>query len=79
MPYIKQQDRERVLRGDVRNSGELNYRLSMIMLEYLHQHGNSYPTCNDILGACSGASKEFYRRIVIPYEDSKIDTNGDVY
>jgi len=34
---------------------------------------------NDVMGALSGASQEFYRRHVAGYEDECIKKNGDVY
>jgi hypothetical protein len=33
---------------------------------------------NDVMGAFTGAQAEFYRRDVAPYEDAKIQQNGDV-
>ena len=43
------------------------------------QKGLNYQTCNDVMGALEGAKAEFYRRVVGPYEDQKIEENGDVY
>jgi len=47
-------------------------------MDYYNQ-GPSYQTINDIIGALEGAKMEFYRRVVVPYEDKKIKDNGDVY
>jgi hypothetical protein len=33
---------------------------------------------NDVLGALHAAGLEFNRRIVAPYEDTKIEQNGDI-
>ena len=60
-------------------SGELNYLFTRLALRYMEQRGLSYQTINDIVGALEGAKMEFYRRIAIPYEQSKIRTNGDVF
>jgi hypothetical protein len=83
MPYIKQEDRERIdfdNGGSVANtSGELNYLFTMLALEYMEHKGLKYQTINDIVGALEGAKLEFYRRIAAPYEDTKIKENGDVY
>jgi len=88
MPYIKEEDRKRLefycdLNGDldvkIKTSGELNYLFTIIALTYLEQNGKSYQRINDILGALDGASKEFYRRVAVPYEEEKITLNGDVY
>jgi hypothetical protein len=39
----------------------------------------SYRILNNAVGAAESAKTEFQRRIVGPYEDSKIAENGDVY
>lgn len=81
MPYIKQ-ERRGILRDfydQPDNSGELNFQLTQVVLEYMEKHGKSYAAVNDILGALEGAKLEFYRRVAAPYEDRKIAENGDVY
>lgn len=79
MPYIQNEDRVSLeITHHARNPGELNYLISMVMLDYLDRGGLSYTTLNDILGACSGARDEFYRRIVAPYEDKKRAEHGDL-
>lgn len=93
MPYIKKQDRKRIVQcgdfgGDVAdvairvehiyNAGELQYAIAEMIKEYIETKGLQYQTCNDIMGALAGAQMEFYRRTVAPYEDTKIDENGDV-
>jgi len=81
MPYIKQSDRELLdeeNRGAL-TAGELNYLLTRCIDEYLGDHGLSYQTCNDIVGALENCKLEFVRRIVSPYEDTKIKERGDVY
>lgn len=82
MPYIK--DHRSILNvslvDDVTpiNPGELNYVITTIVNNYW-KNDKRYQTINDILGALDGASKEFYRRVAVPYEDTKIAENGDVY
>ena len=39
----------------------------------------SYSLINEVTGALENAKLEFYRRVVVPYEDMKIKINGDVY
>ena len=82
MPYIKKADRY-VGRGleeyVARTPGELNFLLTKIVKAYMDQRGLSYGTINDIVGALEGAKLEFYRRVAIPYENTKITQNGDVY
>lgn len=76
MPYIEKARREDI---KLETPGDLNYAFTMLAKTYLKDKGLSYQTCNDIVGALESAKMEFYRRIVIPYENSKIEQNGDVY
>lgn len=77
MPYITQ-DRRREAWSHPNSAGELNYAFTNLIIGYLRP-GISYQTINDIIGALEGAKAEFYRRVVVPYEDKKIKENGDVY
>lgn len=80
MPYITQAARQVIADGGViETSGELNYAFTTVINKYLAKHGKSYARFNDVIGALEGAKLEFYRRIVVPYEDQKIKENGDVY
>jgi len=85
MPYINQEARERLDKKNrspddyPNNSGELNYKITQLLIEYLNKKDLSYKTINDIVGAIESSKQEFYRRVVIPYEDAKIKQNGDVY
>jgi len=91
MPYIKPEDRNKLtqwlndcetigmLGCGLHNTGQLNYTITCIIRGYLAQHGKKYQTMNDIVGALESAKAEFQRRVVGPYEDSKIESNGDVY
>lgn len=84
MPYIKQERRPEISPHafgvpSAESSGELNYQLTEIVLDYMHGKGKSYSTINDIVGALEGCKMEFYRRVAVPYEDQKKFDNGDVY
>lgn len=80
MPYIKQQDKDRLSNGDEpQNAGELNYAFTLAAIHYIEKMGLSYTHINDVLGALTGARDEFYRRVAVPYENRKVITNGDVY
>ena len=80
MPYIDQKRRLELRNNDtVETPGELNYMISKICQEYLMSHNLKYQTINDIVGALEGAKLEFYRRMAAPYENDKIEQNGDVY
>jgi hypothetical protein len=79
VPYIKKQYRELIDNGETpKNPGELNYCITKLLIGYVKDRGLCYNTINDILGALSGATHEFYRRCVGPYEDEKIKENGDL-
>lgn len=81
MPYIKQERRYEIdeLGVPPDNAGELNYLFTTIGLRYLSHKGIKYQHLNDIVGALEGAKLELYRRVAGPYEDTKIEENGDVY
>ncbi len=81
MPYITQQDRL-ALRDPARrpeSAGELNYAITTAVLDWIERQGRSYATFNAAIGALECAKLELYRRMVAPYEDTKIAANGDVY
>jgi hypothetical protein len=81
MPYISQEERRRLALQEAQpdDAGSLNYMFTSIITQYLKYNGLRYQTINDIVGALEGAKLEFYRRIAVPYEDTKIKANGDVY
>jgi hypothetical protein len=81
MPYINENDRDylRPTAGIAGTPGELNFQITCLVTEYLATHGYSYSTINDIVGAIEGSKLEFYRRVAAPYEEAKIEANGDVY
>jgi hypothetical protein len=78
MPYILKEERDRAI-SYPRTSGELNYALTSLLTSYMRRQGFSYAHVNDCMGALEGAKAEFYRRVVVPYEDLKKNQNGDVY
>lgn len=83
MPYIGAQRRKELdsvlIYVSAVTSGELNYKITKLLLEYVNTNGKKYQTFNDILGALEGAKQELYRRIISKYEEQKIIENGDVY
>lgn len=79
MPYIPIQDRRMINSGSPpMKAGELNYKLTKDILEYLGTEPN-YQRFNDVLGALECLKLELYRRVISPYEDQKIRENTDVY
>jgi hypothetical protein len=81
MPYILKERRERFtpVCDTARTAGDLNFQITVLVARYLKRYGLNYETCNDIVGALDNAKDEFKRRIQDPYEDRKIEENGDVY
>lgn len=87
MPYITNerrlkiydQDQGQVNLKEIKNAGELNYALTVLVHYHLLKNSEGrYQNMNDIMGALEGAKHEFYRRVVVPYEDKKIQEMGDV-
>lgn len=81
MPYINKLAREALDRGvrPALEPGELNYKITQVINQYLDSSVANYTTYNAVVGALESAKLEFYRRVVSPYEDKKIKENGDVY
>jgi hypothetical protein len=86
MPYIKQEDRtffdDRLTFNTtaIHSAGELNYCITKLLDHYISVHGGvSYKNLNEVIGVLECAKLEIYRRIAAPYEDSKIQQNGDAY
>lgn len=85
MPYINPEDRDEldpyidylIDQIDYSNIGEINYIISRLcdaMLEEVR-----YSKINALIGVLECAKLELYRRVAAPYENDKIDENGDVY
>lgn len=80
MPYIDQEARNRLVAGGSPETvGELNYFVTVLLLDYLWRKGWSYTTYNEVVGVLECAKLEMYRRRVAPYEDTKCTINGDVF
>lgn len=71
------------------SSGDANYIITKICHYYVYRKGERYTNHNDIVGALENvkdevkgivecAKLELYRRRTAPYEDKKIQENGDV-
>ena len=87
LPYIKQEDRPqydeavenlvKVLDQNGWVDGHFNYVVSAIIKKWFESN-KRYTTANSIMGVVDCIGKEFYRRHIAPYEDEKIEENGDV-
>ena len=59
--------------------GDLNYIITTIIKKTLDRQGVRYQTANAVVGALECCKLELYRRVISPYEDTKVDSNGDAY
>lgn len=82
MPYIKQEDRpamdevvDAMLEAGVQANGDLNYILYKFCKYYIPRRYNSI---KNFCGELEECAVEIRRRLTGPYEDTKIDENGDV-
>ena len=87
MPYIKMEDRPKyenalndligILKDQPvdRVDGELNYLITRILKEV---YPLRYFNLNRSVGVLECCKLEFYRRVIAPYEERKIEENGDV-
>lgn len=80
MPYIDQKDRDEIDQG-IRLPevpGELAYVIYSTVVDYVSQFDPSFVLYNDVTGVLQNVSLEFHRRYIAPYEDEKLQINGDV-
>jgi hypothetical protein len=87
MPYITQEERlqyDRILEEIIpilkekpteSVDGHLNYIVTRIIKEV---YPLRYYHINKAMGVLECIQHEFYRRVAAPYEDTKIEQNGDV-
>lgn len=83
MPYIKKKRRLPLApHTDVypETLGELSYQITRMCDWYLQ---NSLPNSADdimaVIGCLDATKLELWRRVMVPYEEEKIDENGDVF
>ena len=88
MPYIDRAAREKYDKriaklldaiGADTPAGDLNYIVTRIVSGWLEKRGVNYAALSDVVKVLETAKLEFYRRVAAPYEDGKIEENGDVY
>ncbi len=84
MPYIDKKKREQfkdyldVLGDKIETGGDMNYCFSMICKKFIEKYGENYLNHSECISALEGATLEWYRMRVAPYEDNKIVQNGDL-
>lgn len=86
MPYIDPQTRLGLDPGYVihpphpEGPGELNYVITTAIDRYVNEQGElNYAKINEVIGVLECAKLELYRRVAAPYEDQKMNDNGEVY
>lgn len=83
MPYITEERRFEIESGLLGTAdvlpGDLNYMITRLVDRCLAVNGKNYTSINAAIGVLECAKLELYRRIAAPYEDEKIEENGDVY
>jgi hypothetical protein len=89
VPYIKKEERAQfetaiqvaveLLDASGNKPGHLNFFISSLLEGYASNKGVCYEVLSETAAQASAAATEFERRVIAPYEDSKIQENGDVY
>ena len=84
MPYTLDEDRERqkaaiaILTDAIQSKGDLNYTICELVGQLILKTKISYTQISEWIDGVHGAERELTRRILGPYEDLKIQQNGDV-
>jgi len=92
MPYINQKKRLQIEPGlsiasdVIETTGDLCYAIYWLISNYAQYPPGKenvgpemdFDSASRALVACECAKLEFYRRFVAPYEDKKIQENGDI-
>lgn len=87
MPYILNEQRsqysaqiqsltDKLLKTET-DPGHLNYVISKLLKNLLTAR-LSYSEANKLMGVLECVKHELYRRYIGPYEDQKIEQNGDI-
>lgn len=80
MPYLKSEDKDRMLDHMFpETAGELNFLLTTLCRRYFSKSKQNYEAYNSVIGALESCKLEYYRRQVAEYEDEKCKLNGDVF
>lgn len=92
MPYIDEEDRKDLQPelfdlvdkmffsvDDLQRAAQINYDFTYLLDRLYNGSKNSYRQFNEQLGILEAVKLELYRRRIAPYEDKKIEENGDVY
>jgi hypothetical protein len=84
MPYIKPERRKtfdphlEACAAEIETEGELNYCIYKVAALLIGRIGESYDNLSMCSSAMEHAKLEWYRRRLVPYEEKKIEENGDI-
>ena len=84
MPYILEKDRPKFSKAiedlaiKIESKGDLNYVISDLVGRLILKTKISYTQISEWIDGVDGAERELTRRLLDPYEDIKIEENGDV-
>lgn len=88
MPYIKDEEKNlidrglRVFQDQVDSAGKLAYTITRLISEFKDKHSDGNHRFSDfalVSGVMTETLAEYRRRVILPYEKEKRDTNGDVF
>jgi hypothetical protein len=88
MPYIKKSDRAKyqnilnelsklIPQDPMERPGHINYVVSLL-IHKVYGERLRYAQHNEVVGVLNCIVEEFYRRKTAPYEDEKIESEGDL-
>lgn len=83
MPYILPEKRKPIddaliwVEPHLKCAGDFNYAITRLVHLYLKQKV-SYARINEMVGMLDCCKMELYRKVAGPYEDEKIEQNGDM-
>ncbi len=84
LPYIKKENREEIdpfvekLFDHLETKGDMNYAITKLLHKYIKREGLKYSNLNDAIGIVECVKLELYRKVVVNYENIKIEENGDI-
>ena len=86
MPYTKYEDRTpkmqqaiSTLINEINNKGDLNFVICELTGHLIIKSGGmGYTNISNWIDGVHGAERELTRRLLNPYEDEKIEENGDL-
>ena len=64
--------------GGRENSGVVVYAIYLLLKRIYGREASDFEVKSNALKVLESAKLEFYRRIIVPYEEEKIKINGDV-